>query len=248
MRQKTSSKVIELNGKFLPIYFEEDTGRGCYFEMLSRIDEQLTAMLTHHNKVLVVRLDIHLDPKIRPDNNDIMSHYIRKMRKWAARKYKVKRLGFAWCRELCSSKKIHYHIALMIDGDKTQDHRTIVKETSRIVESYQHLGYGSTQFYPKDCFHMLHRGDKIEFNTAFKHLSYMAKERTKDYKYLSPKGKNFFTSRIKPSDRHSPDSLFSTEDKKVTVHLDKPKRKPKPTTDKPVHLMTDDERQLPLID
>ena len=230
MRERTTKKVVEINGKFLPINTQGE-GKGCYMEMLRRIDEQLTSMLTHHNKVLLVRVDIHLAPDIRPEDNDIMSHYIRKMRRWAQRKYKVKRLGFAWCRELCKSKKIHYHIALMIDGDKTQDHRTIVKETNRIVNSYKHLGYDSTQIYPKDCFHMLHRGDKIEYNTAFKHLSYMAKERTKDYKYLSPNGKNFFTSRIKPSDRHSPSELFSKEDRKVTDYLEKPKRKPKSSDD-----------------
>lgn len=246
MREKTTQKVIELDGKLLPINTQGE-GKGCYMEMLRRIDQQLTAMLTHHNKVLLVRVDIHLDPDIRPEDNDIISHYIRKMRKWAKRKYKVKRLGYAWCRELCKSKKIHYHIALMIDGNVTQDHRTIVKETDRIVNSYRHLGYHSTSIYLEDCFHMIHRGDKVEYNTAFKHLSYFAKERTKDTKHLAKRSKNFFTSRIKPSDRYSPSDLFSEEDRKVTEYLDKPRRKPKPTTDKPVHLMTDDERQLPLI-
>ena len=52
------------------------------------------AMLTHHNKVLVVRVDIHLQQDYRPTDNAVISHlHHASMRKWAKKKYKVSRLG-----------------------------------------------------------------------------------------------------------------------------------------------------------
>lgn len=226
----TLDKVIELGGKLLPINTQGE-GKGCHTEMLRRIDAQLMAMLTHHNKVLVVRVDIHLQQDYRPTDNAVMSHYIRKMRKWAQKKYKVSRLGFAWCRELCKSKKIHYHVFVMIDGDKTQDHRTITAKSVRLAKSYQHLGYDYAPEHLNDCFHMVERGDKVAYNTAFRHMSYLAKERTKDTKHLAKRSKNYSTSRISNSPKRDASEIFSADDKAITTYFDKPQRKP-PKTEK----------------
>lgn len=226
----TLDKVIELGGKLLPIN-TQGKGKGCHTSMLRRIDAQLTAMLTHHNKVLVVRVDIHLQQDYRPTDNAVMSHYIRKMRKWAQKKYKVNRLGFAWCRELCKSKKVHYHVFIMIDGDKTQDHRTITAKSMQLAKSYQHLGYDYVPEYLDDCFHMVERGDKVAYNTAFRHMSYLAKERTKDKKHLAKRGKNYSTSRISNSPKRDVSEIFSADDKAITTYFDKPQRKP-PKTEK----------------
>lgn len=224
----TLEKVIELGGKLLPINTQGE-GKGCHIDMLRRIDAQLMAMLTHHNKVLVIRVDIHLQQDYRPTDNAVMSHYIRKMRKWAQKKYKVNRLGFAWCRELCKSKKIHYHVFIMIDGDKTQDHRTITAKSVQLAKNYKHLGYDYAPEYLDDCFHMVERGDKVAYNTAFRHMSYLAKERTKDTKHLAKRGKNYSTSRISNSSKRDESEIFSESDKAVTTYLDKPKRKPSKT-------------------
>ena len=226
----TLEKVIELGGKLLPINTQGE-GKGCHIEMLRRIDDQFMAMLTHHNKVLAVRVDIHLQQDYRPTDNAVMSHYIRKMRKWAQKKYKVNRLGFAWCRELCKSKKIHYHVFVMIDGDKTQDHRAITAKSMRLAKSYQHLGYDYVPEYLDDCFHMIERGDKVAYNTAFKHMSYLAKERTKDIKHLAKRSKNYSTSRISNSPKRDASEIFSASDKAITTYFDKPQRKP-PKTEK----------------
>ena len=229
MKEKTLSKLIEFDGDLLPINTQGE-GKGCYVDMLRAIHSQAMAMLTHHNKVLFVRVDIQLQEEYKPTDNLVMSHYIRKLRKWATKKYKINRLGFAWCRELCASKDIHYHVFIMIDGDEVQDHRTIVAKSRRLAASYQHLGYSNSP-YLNDCFHMVHRGDKVAYNTVFRHMSYLAKERTKDKKHLSAKAKNYSTSRIKPSSRISKSEIFSASDKAITTYFDKPQRKP-PKTEK----------------
>ena len=59
MREITLDKVIEIDGKMLPIN-TQGKGMGCYVEVLKVIDEQLMAMLSYHNKVLMVRVDIHM--------------------------------------------------------------------------------------------------------------------------------------------------------------------------------------------
>lgn len=266
MRIKVAENVVTIDNKRLPIN-TLGQGKGCYLEVLQTIDDQLMAMLTHHNKVLMVRVDIHLQDGEFPSDNEVMSHYIRKLRKWAEKKYKISRLGFVWVRELCKSKKLHYHVMILIDGNKVQDHRTILAKSKRLAASYEHLGYGAVPILA-DCFHMIHRGDKLAYNTAFRHASYLAKERTKDNHHLSSKGKNYSSSRIKPSSRVLKSSIFSAKDKLMIEYSLKPKRKPQTTEqpkkqslsatkyqdliaaklkEKPVHLMTDAERQLPLF-
>nr|WP_181717791.1 inovirus-type Gp2 protein [Psychrobacter sp.]QJS05929.1 hypothetical protein [Psychrobacter sp.] len=237
----TLDKVIEIGDRLLPINTQGE-GKGCHTDMLRRIDAQLMAMLTHHSKVLVVRVDIHLQQDATPSDNAVISHYIRKMRKWAQKKYKVKRLGFAWCRELCKSKKIHYHVFVMIDGNVTQDHRTITAKSMRLAKSYQHLGYDYVPEYLDDCFHMVEVGDKIAYNTVFRHMSYLAKERTKDKKHLAKRGKNYSTSRISNSPKRDVSEVFDSADNNITTYFDKPQRKPpkQPPTDNNGLTSTDD--------
>ena len=78
---------------------------------------------------------------------------------------------------------------------------------------------------------MVERGDKIAYNTAFRHMSYLAKERTKDKKHLAKRGKNYSTSRISNSPKRDVSEIFSADDKAITTYFDKPQRKP-PKTEK----------------
>jgi hypothetical protein len=226
MREITLDKVIEIDGKMLPIN-TQGKGMGCYVEVLKVIDEQLMAMLSYHNKVLMVRVDIHMSPDFIASNNSVMTFYTSKMRKWAQQNYDAKRLGFVWVRELCTSKKVHYHVIIMFDGNKLQDHREITAKSVQIAENFSDKGYDYVPNNLKDCFHMIHRGNKLEYNTAFRHASYLAKERTKDKKHLSAKGKNYSASEIQPNIKRDKKELFTADDKVMTEFNYRPTRKPK---------------------
>lgn len=195
MRKQTKQTEIELGGKLLPVN-TFDGEKGCYVEMLKAIDDQMSAMLSHHSKVLMVRLDVHVHE--RTADNKIMSDFVERMKRWASIKYKKNiRTGHVWCRELSSDKGLHYHLVLLFNGNAVESHYHVLKKAQQIAEHHAHRGYRNVPHFDDDPMHMMiKRGDEVSYNKAFRWASYLAKTRTKDSKYRSDKGKNYSKSKI----------------------------------------------------
>ena len=250
MRKRTKDIQIKLGGKTLPVN-TSDGEKECYVEMLESIDEQMTAMLSHHGKVLMVRLDVHVHDRLA--DNAIMTDFIDRMRRWANGRYeKNKRLGYIWCREVSTDKGLHYHLVLLLNGDAVESHYHVLKKAQEIAEHHHHRGYRSVPHFGKDPMHMMiNRDIKGSYEAAFEWASYLAKTRTKDSKHRSDKANNFQTSRIKPRLNEHGKIFTSGDDYKKAIAAKANRSKqvaPKTTaTDKPIHMMTDAERQLPLF-
>ena len=249
MRKKTKEVTIKLGDKILPVN-TFDGSKDCYVEMLAAIDDQMTAMLSHHSKVLMVRLDVHVHDRLA--DNNIMTDFIDRMRRWASGKYKKnKRLGYVWCRELSSDKGLHYHLILLLNGNEVQSHYHVLEKAQQIAEYHHHRGYRNVPHFGKEPMHMMiKRDDSASYERAFEWASYLAKTRTKDNKYRASKANNFQTSRIKP---RLNDKVFTSGDdykKQITAQMNDSKQSPLQltATDKPIHMMTDAERQIPLFD
>lgn len=205
MRKETFENEIEINGRLLPINTYNGK-KSCYVEMLKAIDDQMTAMLSHYSRVLMVRVDVRVHG--RDPNNEVISDYIRRMRRWVMDKYKTPRMGYVWCRELSTDKQLHYHVILLIHGQNVSNGHAITEKSQQIAMHHAHRGYRSVPFLPKPKpkpengnhddkqSRMIKQGDDAAYAKAFYHASYLAKSRTKDKKNRSPKAKNFSTSRI----------------------------------------------------
>lgn len=248
MREKTLATEVEIDGELLPIN-TWNGDRACYVEVLKSIKREFDAIQSWHEKVLMVRVDIHAYADDVGDTNAIMTDYLTRMREWVAGKqYNAKRMGYVWIREVSSQNGLHYHLWLMINGKDAKSGHYFIEKSRQIVERHSHRGYRNAPYPPKskdgitkEYFYLVKRGDDHERNRAFYHASYLAKVRTKDKHNLSPKGKNFSASRITPNPNPRTIKRAVTDSKQVTAV---PKRTP---TSKPVHMMTDDERQLPLF-
>lgn len=243
MREQTKENFIKLGGRTLPINTWNGK-RGCYVEMLESIDEQMTAMLSHHDKVLMVRLDVHVHDRLA--DNEIMTDFIDRMRRWACGKYKKnKRLGYIWCRELSSDKGLHYHLVLLLNGNEVQSHYHVLEKAQQIAEHHAHRGYRSVPHFDKNPMHMMIDRDTAgDYERAFEWASYLAKTRTKDNKHRSDRANNYQTSRIKPRLNEHGKIFTSGDDYKKAIAAKASRSKqvaPKTTaTDKPLHMMTDD--------
>lgn len=91
----------------------------CWVEILDALHEQMSAMLSHHCKVLFVRFDLHLPSYT--GTNKIMSDFMRKIKRWINQHYQTKRVGHLWVREQERAKQQHYHVILLIDGNKMKN-------------------------------------------------------------------------------------------------------------------------------
>lgn len=164
--------------------------QGCYMEVLEALKSQMDAFLSHHARMLFVRVDIR--QHTYTDDNRPISDLMRKLNKWLKRTYRITRIGYLWVRELEKAKQQHYHLVLMVSGKEVQHPGRIIQEVERIAE-----GWGWPKpWTPDRCFYLVHRSDAGAYREAFYRGSYLAKERGKGYK--SANDKNYGHSNIKP--------------------------------------------------
>jgi len=107
----TKDKAITVNDE---TWWVNSAGSGLITNQIKAIINLVDVMLSHHSKILLVRFDLRMYQFT--DNNEIITIFNRRFNKWLKRKYKLKREGFHWCRELETAKQQHYHHVLMVDG------------------------------------------------------------------------------------------------------------------------------------
>lgn len=179
-----SSPLIEFNGQ----WWEVDTRvSGIYTHLMRAILEQLFAMLSHHNKVLVFRFDLH-----RPDytqTNKSVTDFLRRVSRRIVRHYKFARIGYCWVREQEMAQRQHYHFALILDGNKIQKPSRLwlmAKESWEFTDG--------TCWLPENPYYRIVRGNHRQAQEAILRLSYLAKGRGKGNK--SAQTKSYGVSRI----------------------------------------------------
>jgi hypothetical protein len=164
-------------------------GSGICTHSMQAIMGQLFAMLSHHNKLLVFRFDLH-----RPDyseNNKCITDFLRRTSRRIIRNYQFTRFGYCWVREQGSAPSQHYHFALMLDGNKIQSPSflwDVVKTSWEFTDG--------TCWLPKNSYYRISRGNQCQIQKVVLRLSYLAKSRGKNKKPAQTK--NYGTSRITP--------------------------------------------------
>lgn len=188
MSHISHSRVTEFCGR---TYWVNAYGSGLYTTMLKNMLAQFEAMLSYHNKVLVIRFDLH-QPDYTDNSSDV-SWLFKRLGAALKTRYKINRIGFGWVREQEKSKNQHYHGFLLVDGNKVQTSHKIM-EIIRWYWEVQHDGH--IHWTSPKCFHMLHRDKPETFQDPIYHVSYLAKGRGKGYK--PAQAKNYGGSRLKP--------------------------------------------------
>lgn len=183
-----NAERVLLDDRPLPI--NAGVEHGCYLEILTALKSQLDAMLSHHGKVLFIRVDIR--QRDYTADNEPMSEFMRRLKKRLSRRYKTSRIAYLWAREIEKSKHQHYHLILMMDGDK-------VRHPARIIADIEYLSDvwdWPKPFTPKRCYYLIKRDDADTYDKAFYRGSYLAKTRGKGYKATT--ANNYGRSNIKP--------------------------------------------------
>ena len=207
MRIISKEPNIELDGLILPVY----TSKGAYYvEPLIAFKDQLDAMLSHHSKVFVFRFDIRIkknsyyddegnEHSTFTDDNQIITNYLKVFNRWLKRRYNLLRVGYVWCREIEKAKKQHYHLVLMVDGNKinatTSLHNTIKPKIKELA-----IRQGLVEHIPPNAYMVdnadLKKDDYTLYKDAFYRASYLAKVAGKNVK--GERSNNFQSSRVKP--------------------------------------------------
>ena len=156
-------------------------------KLMKVLSERFCDTLKQHSQVLIVRFDLHI-PQFTLDNAQI-SEFMSKLTCWIKKRYKgVNEVRYVWVRELEKAKQQHYHVALMLNGNKVRNPRYIHDKGKEIWS-----GLGGTTYHYVEEFHHFHRYDHDSICEAFYHISYLAKARGKGYK--PQRTKNYGASR-----------------------------------------------------
>jgi hypothetical protein len=163
-------------------------GYGAYKEVIHAFIKQLNLAIKIHKRVLVIRLDFHMN--CYTEDNYVFSKFMKNIRQFLDRGYDIQNVGYQWVREQEKSKKQHYHLALILDGNKIQ-HPAKINEIIRekwIARGSMHI--------PDNCYCYIDKCNlkQTRANTIYR-ASYMAKSRGKQYR--SKQTKDYYCSRLK---------------------------------------------------
>lgn len=160
---------------------------GCYTSILRKIIERMLAIREQYGRFLMVVFELH-HPQFEGDSN-MVSAYMKSVRAYVKSRYQMPDSAFVWVREKEQAKGQHYHVTLLVDGDKVRNSLGEHGLSDSLKEIWKRKG-GSIHH---SAYHFV--DDDLSFNEAFKHASYMAKGRGKGYQ---PKGaRNLGCSHLK---------------------------------------------------
>lgn len=164
---------------------------GIYLRQMEKIVGQLEAILSYHAKIMIVRFDLH--QVAYTDSNQRISKFLKHYLRWLKRHYSFKRIAYTWAREQDTADAQHYHVAVMLDGDKVQSAGLVCKGARD-----HWLRLSGSEWTPKNPFYNISRNiDDHRFKDAVYRLSYFAKGKTKGKR--PEQTKDYSCSRIKPN-------------------------------------------------
>lgn len=179
-------EYFEYQGEWLKIQSSEVLG--VYKEILIKTIEQLDCSIKIHKRVLVLRVDLHLN--IYTDDNKRISNFMNNLRGFLKRHYQIDKLGYVWVRELERAKTQHYHLALFLDGNKIQHPKKLNALIKEKWLPFGHCPVVNNPFYYIDKHNLTKQRQE-----AIYRISYLAKIRGKGYR--DDQAKDYQTSRLK---------------------------------------------------
>ena len=195
-------KSKQLNGFVINI--NPDKNQFCYEEILNSTFDQLYAMLERYSVVFVLRFDLHSS---LPNNKNV-SKFFKAVRESLCTRSKNelpyknhKAIAYQWVKEVEKSKKAHYHCWIALAGRKVNRPGLIGANSCgllKLVEDYWKATdpEGTVGAIPKHFGHRVYRGDIASLGDCIYHLSYLAKNRGKQYGKGGDE-KNHGSSRLK---------------------------------------------------
>ena len=163
-------------------------GYGVYKKIVISFIKQLDAAISIHKRVLVLRLDFHVN--YYTETNNKLSKFMKNIIQWLNRHYGIKKVGYQWVREQQRVKKQHYHLALILDGD-------LIQYPSKVNEIFRGkwLPNGSMRI-PDNCFYRIdkHNLKEVREKVIYR-VSYHAKSRGKQYRPAQTK--SHYSTRLK---------------------------------------------------
>jgi len=185
-KTKHFKSYIEINDETIKV--NAGATKGIYKEIIERFIGQFDIAFKVHKRLLVHRVDLHLN-KFSSDNK-VISRFINRLKQWLKRNYGLDKIGYIWVREQDRSDKQHYHLALLLDGNKIRHPKRLNEQIKEMWLPLGHVPVTLNPYYTIDKHnHNETRAEIIE------RVSYLAKVRGK--RIRDKQTKDYQSSRLK---------------------------------------------------
>lgn len=187
MRKRNADAHFQIAGETFGIH--NNARLGCYEEILTDLYWQLSNLLSHHSRILFLRLDVRVYEYSK--DNSLLTRWIRQLKRRLKSYFGFTRVSYLWVRELSRVENHHYHLVLLLDGNKCQHPKNVI----RIAEDVAYQCQMPKPYTPKNPYLKISRGDSEKFSSAMYRGSYLAKTRSKQ---CGKKIRSFGSSNVKP--------------------------------------------------
>ncbi|WP_256353378.1 inovirus-type Gp2 protein [Aeromonas sp. sif2416] len=134
------------------------------------IFQLLEKFFSKTSKLTAIRMELNM--KQGTIDNQPISHFFKQLKHKLIRHYGPCYHGYIWVREKARSRAQHYHLALLLDGQKVK-HSDNIYRLAKAEWTYGYLSLAENPFY-----HVHH--DRLdEHRLLIYRLSYLAKAETK---------------------------------------------------------------------
>ena len=182
-------KVYEDSYLDHPINASREKDQPCDKKILKRIEGVMDDALARHSRILVYRFDVRFPQNSDySDANKVFTRGEADVVKYLTRKGLSP--SYVAVREKSGTDGSHYHVVMTLDASKTLSPYGHLKKTEEIFERKFGLEADGSHGVVNYCDHdrqgkltrnsyIVHRGNKEEYDEAFKRASYLAKINTK---------------------------------------------------------------------
>ena len=101
MRKRNVNAYFQIAGETFRV--NNNASLGCFDEILTDLFSQLTNLLSHHSRVLFLRLDLRVYEYAK--DNSQLTRWIRQLKRRLKSYFGFTRIGYLWVRELSRAKK-----------------------------------------------------------------------------------------------------------------------------------------------
>ncbi|MEM0514274.1 inovirus-type Gp2 protein [Pseudoalteromonas sp. YIC-827] len=163
---------------------------------MNKIIHLVDSFICQYQKVFALRFDLHHGHQNTEDSNSILQRFLKQLKQRLQANYKSD-IKVVWSCEKCKSLHHHYHVALLLNGNKVKAPHKVYKV---VRELWERISGGIAPYIPHVHYNLVRKSDErfwITLQALFVRLSYLAKSET-DYRPAGGKKFSFGMSRINP--------------------------------------------------
>lgn len=164
--QRTLTPNFEYGSYYWPVISEYQIRR----DIMCGIFDLLAKFFEKTSKLIAIRLDLKL--KEWTQDNQPISNFFKQLKRKLIHHYGHCYNGYIWVREQNAAAAQHYHVALLLDGQKVR-HSQVIKQLADSIWKHGYL------CLPQAPFYRVHRSQIQRFQALIYRLSYLAKSETK---------------------------------------------------------------------